>query len=53
MNNYSYVLLYTLPYEGCWIKGVVQSLDEALDYYKNKVTNDYFDYWVEVYYKKN
>lgn len=34
---YSYILVERVPYEGTWILGVVFSLEEANNYYDNKV----------------
>lgn len=33
----TYILIITLPYEGPWIKGVAHSLDEASEYFSNKI----------------
>lgn len=35
---YSYVLFSTLPHEGLWILGVVNTLDEALEFFSKKIT---------------
>ena len=35
--TFSYLLLDTLPYEGPWIRGVVHTLDEALEYFVDNV----------------
>lgn len=62
METPIYILLTSLPYEGIWIKGAVQTLEEASDYFSKKIDrnrefvqralddnweNDYFSYWVE------
>lgn len=48
---YSYILIDVIPYDGTWINGVVNSLEEATVYFDNKVKreSDYFDHYVEVY----
>lgn len=51
----SYILIFTMPYDGTWIEGVVKNLDEALEFFINKTSktrndnDDYFSYWVEVW----
>jgi hypothetical protein len=50
MEKVSYLLISRMPYEGPWIHGVVQSLDEALEYFTQLNVDDpheYFSYWVE------
>jgi hypothetical protein len=55
--TYSYLLLSSINYEGTWTLGIVDSLDEALEYYTNleQIKNttedwiDYIDYRVEVW----
>lgn len=37
MENYSYILISNILYEGTWVEGVVQSLDEALSYFSKTV----------------
>ena len=58
----TYILITSLPYEGIWIKGVVQTLDEASEYFSKNINrntelvqralddnweDDYFSYWAE------
>lgn len=46
----SYLLLSSLDYEGPWILGIVESLEQALEYFLENVENkkeEYFTYTVE------
>lgn len=37
---YSYILLSSLPYEGPWILGIVNSLEEASEYFLKKLKKE-------------
>ena len=39
----SYILIFTMPYDGTWIEGVVKNLDEALEFFLNKTSNEESD----------
>jgi hypothetical protein len=41
----SCILLSSLAYEGPWILGVVESLDQALDYFLENIENKKEEYW--------
>lgn len=48
--NYDYILLSTMNYEGPWLNGVVHSLKEANEYFKQKFTHsEYFTEYVSVW----
>lgn len=50
MEKASYILISSIEYEGYWIHGVVQSLDEALEYFTQLKTDyplELFSYRVE------
>ena len=43
----AFILMSTLPYEGVWIKGVVQTLEEASQYFSDEIDDEYFSYFAE------
>ena len=45
---YSYLLLLSMEYEGPWIRGIVSSLKEALEYFDEEVKQDDDSFYYEV-----